>query len=94
MELATTFEILSSSVGDSCKKFVYIMSFIQFGLKRKKWLATPLMNITRRLVKVNDEISNPFNTELLYLLPFITRAQELTGPKHGIQFVYFNKIKF
>ena len=55
---------------------------------------TPLMNITRRLLKVNDEISNPFYTELLYLLPFITRAQELVGPKHGIQFVYFNKIKF
>ena len=55
---------------------------------------TPLMNTTRRLLKVNDEISNPFYTELLYLLPFITRAQELAGPKHGIQFVHFNKIKF
>ena len=70
------------------------MSFIQFRLKRKIWLATPLMNITRRLLKVNNEMSNPFNTELLYLFPFITGAQELTGPKHGIQFVYFNKIKF
>ena len=54
----------------------------------------PLMNITRRLLKVNNEMSNPFNTELLYLLPFITGAQESTRPKHGIQFVYFNKIKF
>lgn len=44
--------------------------------------------------KSDNEMSNPFNTELLYLLPFITGAQELTGPKHGIQFVYFNKIKF
>ena len=70
------------------------MSFTQFRLKRKIWLATPLMNITRRLLKVNNEMSNPFNTELLYLLPFITGAQELMGPKHGIQFVYFNKIKF
>ena len=47
MELATTFEISSTKVAKwtrraSAEKGVYFMPFLEFELKRKKWLATPL----------------------------------------------------